>query len=202
MYTRKALDISIEFDDAGSYCIAYRGLSYVEMYRGNFYQSEKYVMKALEKAVEYDLPVEQEKCYAHLSKLAIARHDFRTQRFFSAKADSIEKALGFEQSRNYGDESRLDMQQEIMIYRVMHELVSNALKHADASQILVQIVRDVDRITLTVNDNGCGFDVDAPVGGMGLANIRNRVDAFNGELMVYSKAGMGTEISVELKIEN
>ena len=90
-----------------------------------------------------------------------------------------------------------------MLYRIMHELVSNALKHSRAERIIVQLVRDPDRIALTVQDNGCGFDVAAVAAsphGMGLSNIRNRVAAFNGNLMVDAQIGVGTEVSVELKI--
>jgi len=108
----------------------------------------------------------------------------------------------------YGDEARFDPKMEIMVYRIMHELVSNALKHAAASHILVQIVQEADRIALTVQDNGCGFDPASASAsasasaGMGLANIRTRVAAYNGTLLVDSQVGVGTEVNVELKITN
>ena len=102
----------------------------------------------------------------------------------------------------YGDESRLDPKMNVMLYRIMHELVGNALKHADASHILVQIVQETDRLALTVQDNGCGFDISAESKGMGLENIRNRVAAYNGNLLIDTTVGVGTEVNVELKIEN
>ena len=58
----------------------------------------------------------------------------------------------------YGDESRLDPNLEVMIYRSIHELVTNALKHSRADKITVQIMQESDRIAFTVQDNGCGFD--------------------------------------------
>jgi signal transduction histidine kinase len=102
----------------------------------------------------------------------------------------------------YGDESRLDSRIEVMLYRVMHELVSNALKHSGASHILVQIVRDADSISLTVQDDGCGFDTTKQSEGMGLHNIRTRVAAYNGHLLMDSKIGEGTEVNIELRITN
>jgi signal transduction histidine kinase len=102
----------------------------------------------------------------------------------------------------YGDDTRLDSQLEVMIYRIMHELVSNALKHSGASHILVEIAQDADRIFLTVQDNGCGFDASAQSQGMGLDNIRNRVAAYNGDVDIHSVAGEGTEITVKLRIES
>jgi len=99
----------------------------------------------------------------------------------------------------YGDETRLDSKMEVMIYRIMHELVSNALKHSGASHILVEIVRYANNIALTVQDDGCGFDPSTESKGMGLANIRSRVAAYNGNLLVDSKIGVGTEINVEFQ---
>ena len=80
-------------------------------------------------------------------------------------------------------------------------MVSNALKHSSTERIMVQLVREPDRIALTVQDNGCGFDTAAASPrGMGLSNIRNRVAAFNGNLMVDAQIGVGTEVSVEVRV--
>ncbi|MCL2097866.1 MAG: sensor histidine kinase [Bacteroidales bacterium] len=102
----------------------------------------------------------------------------------------------------YGEETRFDPKMEVMLYRIMHELVSNALKHSGASHILVEIVRYADRVILAVQDDGCGFDPSAEVKGMGLSNIRARVAAYNGNVLVDSKTGVGTEVNVELIIDN
>ena len=100
----------------------------------------------------------------------------------------------------FGNEARLDSKMEVMIYRVIHELVNNALKHSGADRIMVQIMQEPNRIAFTIQDNGCGFDHDAVVTGMGLHNIRNRVASYNGIFDIDSKIGVGTEINVELKI--
>jgi len=102
----------------------------------------------------------------------------------------------------YGEETRLEPKLEVMIYRTMHELVNNALKHSGASKILVEIIRATDTLHLTVQDDGCGFDPSSEFEGMGLANIRTRVTAYNGNLLIDSKTGVGTEINVELRINN
>jgi len=102
----------------------------------------------------------------------------------------------------YGDETRLDPKLEVMIYRIMHELVSNALKPSGAEHILVEIVRYDDKIALTVQDDGCGFDQTTEPKGMGLSNIRTRVAAYNGTLLIDAEVGVGTEINVELRITN
>ncbi|NGF55977.1 tetratricopeptide repeat protein [Parapedobacter sp. SGR-10] len=98
----------------------------------------------------------------------------------------------------FGDEARLSEKLEIMIYRCIHELVNNALKHAQAKHINVQLVQEQDRISFTVQDDGVGFDQEQVVEGMGLKNVRQRVAAFQGKMNIYSSS-QGTEIHVELE---
>jgi signal transduction histidine kinase len=101
----------------------------------------------------------------------------------------------------FGDETRLDPKLEVLIYRCIHELVNNALKHAGASQIMVQIMQEQNRIAFTVQDNGCGFDpLAAESKGSGLQNIRTRIASFGGNIHIDSQVGEGTEINVELSI--
>ena len=102
----------------------------------------------------------------------------------------------------YGDETPLNSKLNVMVYRIIHELVSNALKHSGASHILVQIFQESDRLSLVVQDNGCGFNTEDELKGMGLANIRTRVAAYNGAILIDSKPEVGTEVSVELKVES
>jgi signal transduction histidine kinase len=78
-------------------------------------------------------------------------------------------------------------------------LVNNALKYADATQILVQIVQESDTLSFTVQDNGCGFDPTAETEGMGLNNIRTRVASVGGDIQIDSKAGEGTEVNVDFR---
>ncbi len=99
----------------------------------------------------------------------------------------------------FGNDERLDNTLEIMIYRSVHELVNNALKYAEAENINVQIVQEDDRVSLTVQDDGKGFDVQQKVKGTGLNNIRTRAESVGGSLEVYSEPGKGTEINVEFK---
>ena len=100
----------------------------------------------------------------------------------------------------YGDDARIDTKMEVMIYSVIHELTNNALKHSGAEKIMIQIIRDTDRISFNVQDDGCGFDISAKSDGMGLQNIRTRVAAYNGILNIDSKIDVGTEVNGELKV--
>jgi signal transduction histidine kinase len=99
----------------------------------------------------------------------------------------------------FGTERRLDDKLEITIYRIAHELVNNALKHAEANHINVQLILENDRVCLIVHDDGKGFDptqVD-PARSGGLQNIRSRVNSFGGRWDLISAPGKGTEVTVE-----
>jgi len=102
----------------------------------------------------------------------------------------------------YGAETRLEPKLELLIYRCIHELVNNALKYSGASQIMVQIMQEPDRIAITVQDDGCGFDPQAETQGTGLKNIRTRVTSFGGSLMIDTKANKGTEINIEIQLNS
>ena len=102
----------------------------------------------------------------------------------------------------FGNEQRLDNKLEVLIYRAAHELVNNALKHAAAIQVNVQLVQEPDRLSLTVQDNGQGFDPSITPAGMGLENIRNRVETHGGKMTIYSEPGNGTEINLEFDLHN
>ncbi|GGG84467.1 hypothetical protein GCM10007415_17040 [Parapedobacter pyrenivorans] len=110
-------------------------------------------------------------------------------------------AIPIAQFHYFGDEARLPEKLEIMVYRCIHELVNNALKHAEGTQINVQLIQEPERLSFTVQDDGKGFDEHTVSEGMGLQNIRQRVAAFQGKMAIYS-SGHGTEIHVELQLTN
>jgi len=100
--------------------------------------------------------------------------------------------------------SKLPKNSEIMIYRIIQELLNNALKYAKATQVLVSCSQNKDVFFITVEDNGVGFDVFDPKNknGMGLKNIKNRVEFLNGKLEIDSKPNQGTSAYIELNVIN
>ncbi|MDR0572594.1 MAG: hypothetical protein LBG96_00940 [Tannerella sp.] len=87
----------------------------------------------------------------------------------------------------FGSETRFNPKLEVVVYRIVHELVNNALKYSGASQIIVQVMQETGRIAFTVQDDGCGFDPLAVSRGMGLTNIRTRFVSFGGNMQIDSK---------------
>ena len=100
----------------------------------------------------------------------------------------------------FGNEQRIDPKAEIMLYRIVHELINNAIKHAEASNINLQLVQETDRISLNVYDDGKGFDTTFETKGTGLKNITDRVYSLGGSIDINSQLGKGTEISIEIKL--
>ena len=88
----------------------------------------------------------------------------------------------------------------VNIYRIIQELVNNAVKHANAKQIIVQLTKLPAKVLLSVEDDGEGFDVNNPdaLPGIGLTNINNRVQYLNGKIDVSSKKDEGTAFNIEV----
>lgn len=100
----------------------------------------------------------------------------------------------------YGDDLRYDPSVEMNLYRMACELINNALKHSEATQINVQIITEKERVSLIVQDNGKGFDT-ANIPGNGLNSIKNRASLMGATLDIFSDPANGTEITVEIKMK-
>lgn len=89
---------------------------------------------------------------------------------------------------------------EIIIYRIVQELLANVVRHAQATEAFVQCSQDGNTFYITAEDNGKGFDQAGanPAKGFGLGNIRSRVGFLKGKLDIYTKAGQGTIVNIEL----
>ncbi|MDM8175851.1 ATP-binding protein [Olivibacter sp. 47] len=101
--------------------------------------------------------------------------------------------------------NELTQEKELILYRIMQELVTNAIRHAKASTIFVQLLKSEDKVTLTVEDNGIGFDKTLLVknrAGNGLTNILSRIEYIQGELDVHSQIGNGTTFTIECNIKS
>lgn len=102
----------------------------------------------------------------------------------------------------FGLAERLNSSVEIVVYRIVQELINNAVKHSDASKILVQLMRHEDQLNITVEDNGKGFNLDKMKIGnsAGLQNIQSRVNYLNGKMDIQSQPGNGTSIYIECEL--
>jgi len=94
--------------------------------------------------------------------------------------------------KNNLDEVRLRPEIELAFYRMAQELFSNAIKHADATIIHLNLTKDNGWLVMEFKDNGKGFNLDDVKRGFGLKNLQSRVQLINGEVNVYTKPKNGT----------
>ena len=132
-------------------------------------------------------------------------HSMMPQAFFqSGLTDAVKNFIDKIENKNLrisfnaeGDLENLDKNIEIMIYRIIQECLQNIIKHADASKVDISITLDNDEIDVTIEDNGVGFDTSLmeEKEGMGMKNIKSRVEFLNGQLDINSQPGNGTVVA-------
>lgn len=100
-----------------------------------------------------------------------------------------------------GLHTRLPDKVEIHLYRIAQELVSNILKHANATKVGVQLLLRKNTVILIVEDNGDGFEVKPESDGIGISNIHSRVEAIDGEVKITSSSAEGTYVHIAIPIK-
>lgn len=102
------------------------------------------------------------------------------------------------------DNKRLDLALEIDVYRIIQELICNILKHAGASELNVQLLKNKIGLNIVVEDNGKGFDTEKLLNanGMGIRNINARVAKHHGQLSIDSGKGVGTTVTIDIPLKN
>ena len=104
--------------------------------------------------------------------------------------------------QSIGMSTRIEKSAEIIIYRIIQELLNNIMKHAAAKEATVQLVKEEGRLSIIVEDDGKGFDTALIKNskGAGLTSIKSRVDYLKGQLDIHSEAGKGTLVNIEFNM--
>jgi signal transduction histidine kinase len=102
-----------------------------------------------------------------------------------------------------GPPVKFPAKKELIIFRVIQELLNNIIKHAQATKITIQMNYRKEQLTIKLSDNGAGFDAGRVLhygsgNGIGLSNIRNRIKLIEGKFKIDSTIGKGTTISLAL----
>jgi len=84
------------------------------------------------------------------------------------------------------------------IYRIIQELITNIIKYAKATIINIEINTNIDHLLLRIHDNGIGFNANDKNTGLGLNNIKHRAQLYNGNVIINTKKGIGTEILIKM----
>lgn len=105
-----------------------------------------------------------------------------------------------------GFANRLDSLTEINIYRIVQEAINNAIKYADSTHIVVSLSHSDEMLSITIDDNGKGFDPDKinkknnGASGMGMTFMKERVEYIDGRLFIHSAPGEGTRVTLNIPL--
>lgn len=104
---------------------------------------------------------------------------------------------------DHGNYEKHEQTIELIIYRVINELINNTIKHAQAKKILIILNQTDKHISINYFDDGIGFELDQilndPKTGMGLRNIFSRIKSVDGTFTFTSRKGQGISINIKLK---
>lgn len=101
----------------------------------------------------------------------------------------------------FGLDKALNIKIETALYRIIQEAVNNVLKHANATRLDVTLIKDDEGLSLTIEDDGKGFESSTlATDGIGLKNIRSRVEFFRGTIDLKSTVGRGTTIVINFPV--
>lgn len=102
-----------------------------------------------------------------------------------------------------GSVERFAQMKEVVLFRVLQELVTNIIKHAKATEANIQIIKHENELSILVEDNGVGFNTDlalATPSCFGLRNAQSRMAYLKGTIFFDSRVGKGTTVSIELPL--
>lgn len=91
---------------------------------------------------------------------------------------------------------------KLNIYRITQEQTNNIVKYAEAKNINISITEEGDSIHVIVTDDGKGFNVNNAREGIGMSNIKNRIESYNGKFKIVSSPGNGCEIMLSVPLYN
>jgi two-component system, sensor histidine kinase LadS len=115
--------------------------------------------------------------------------------------DRVNQSKGlFIQFENIGSRNQIPFRYELMMYNILQELIQNIIKHAGASEAIIQLILEKELISVFIEDNGVGFEKSLNKSGLGYAQIQQLIIFVNGKLSVDSQPNNGCRISIEFPI--
>jgi len=94
--------------------------------------------------------------------------------------------------------------QQVMIYRIITELINNSIKHACASEIKIMMKETIKELKVVYQDKGTGFEIEKVLkksDGIGLQNVISRVKSLNGNVLLHSEAEKGFKAEINLSLK-
>jgi len=115
---------------------------------------------------------------------------------------NVSKSIKIKIDSNINEE-RLDFNVEVVLYRVICELINNTIKHSSAKNIKIDLFKENQQLNIHYTDDGKGFDINEvsiKTEGRGYANIQSRIRSINGQLIFESQPNSGVDVKIYLKL--
>lgn len=114
----------------------------------------------------------------------------------------MEEGIGFKISFDYTLADHLEILDDLKlnIYRIIQEHLNNVYKHASASKVQIRMFVEDKWIHVVIHDNGIGFEVGIKKNGVGIVNIVNRVESFNGKVSFETNPGVGCKLDIRIPL--
>ena len=116
---------------------------------------------------------------------------------------SMQASADFEiDFQHYNISERLPQRFELLVYRIVQELLNNIVKYAAAKEVIIQLVKNENQFSIAIEDDGKGFDVSVIKNkdGIGLQSMQKRIELLGGKMDIDSAIGKGTSVNIELPI--
>jgi PAS domain S-box-containing protein len=112
----------------------------------------------------------------------------------------MEEGIGFKISLEYDLPDHLDILDDLKlnIYRVIQEQLNNVYKYASASRVQIKMYAEDKWMHILIHDNGIGFEIGIKKNGVGIVNIVNRVESFNGKVSFETNPGVGCKLDIRI----
>lgn len=195
--------LSQEIHDNIGQSLTFVALSLLTVPVENNSEAQEYIeesRKALQKAITELRDLSRSLHTDRVTEVGLANSiEFELERL--KRTNLYETSVNFVDIRNL-----LDHQTEIILFRIVQEMLNNIVKHARASKVEVSLSRNADIIVLEIIDNGIGFDPEALFAeqenqkGLGLRNIRKRASLIGGTFHIHSVKNSGTAIRITIPV--
>ncbi|WP_177230271.1 sensor histidine kinase [Chitinophaga sp. CF118] len=195
--------LSQEIHDNIGQSLTFVALSLLTVPVENNSEAQEYIeesRKALQKAITELRDLSRSLHTDRVTEIGLANSiEFELERL--KRTNLYETSVNFVDIRNL-----LDHQTEIILFRIVQEMLNNIVKHARASKVEVSLTQNINVIVLEINDNGVGFDPEALFAeqenhkGLGLRNIRKRAALIGGTFQIHSVRNSGTAIRITIPI--
>lgn len=99
-----------------------------------------------------------------------------------------------------GESVFMEGRRELILFRIVQEALNNIIKHAEATEIMIELFFTEDALELQIKDNGKGFIKEKLQSGNGFINMQNRARSLNGICEINSQPGTGTSITIKIPL--